>query len=108
MFRDRRVVQTKYGTRMWYRDGELHRRFRPAIVYRDGSREWWHNGQWHRRLGPAVKDSDGTRMWWRHGEPVAIARPGEGRRLLREDEIFSGDPSDAVPAKSARRGARTT
>lgn len=37
-----------YGTKCWYKYGQLHRNDGPAIEYADGVKQWYKNGQFIR------------------------------------------------------------
>ena len=56
------------GTKVWWRDGKLHRDDGPAYVGADGSKEWWRDDKRHRDDGPACEYVDGTKEWWRDGK----------------------------------------
>ena len=63
------VKVTKYGTKIWSINGNLHRLGdKPAVIGSDGSRWWYENGKLH-RLGdkPAVIWSDGNKLWYENG-----------------------------------------
>lgn len=38
-------IEYACGTKMWYRDGKLHRDGGPAVLHSNGDCEWWNNGQ---------------------------------------------------------------
>ena len=65
------MTVSKFGTRKWYRNGQLHREDGPAIELPDGSREWWRDGKLHRTDGPAVEYARGTRKWYVNGEQLS-------------------------------------
>ena len=58
------------GSRVWWRDGKLHRDDGPAYEGANGTREWWRDGKLHRDDGPAWEGADGSRAWWRDGEKI--------------------------------------
>ncbi len=56
------------GTKIWRRDGKLHREDGPAVERPDGTKQWWLDGQQHREGGPAVERANGTKEWWLGGQ----------------------------------------
>lgn len=79
------MIVDKYGTRMWYRNGKLHRTLGPAVEYSDGTRWWYRNGKRHRTDGPAVERNNGDRAWWLNGKLHRVDGPAivyaDGTRL---------------------------
>jgi hypothetical protein len=61
------MITNKYGDRLWYQNGQLHRTNGPAIEYTDGDRYWYQNNLRHRTDGPAVEYTDGSRQWYING-----------------------------------------
>jgi hypothetical protein len=61
---------SKYGTKRWYLNGELHREDGPALEYADGNKYWFLNDKLHREDGPAVERADGTKKWYLNGEEM--------------------------------------
>ena len=59
----------EFGTKCWYKDGELHREDGPATIYADGSQYWHKEGEIHRDYGPAVIWPDGIEYWYKYGKP---------------------------------------
>jgi hypothetical protein len=55
------------GTRFWYKEGKLHREDGPAREYPDGRKIWHKKGKQHRKDGPAVEYPDGRKKWWIEG-----------------------------------------
>lgn len=49
------VVAVKSGTKLWYKNGVLHRKDAPAIEYADGRKEWYLNGVKVRSFDPSQK-----------------------------------------------------
>jgi hypothetical protein len=39
------TVEQPDGTKLWYRNGGLHREDGPAVELADGTREWYRNGE---------------------------------------------------------------
>ena len=35
----------EFGTKCWYKDGELHREDGPALIYSDGAQLWYKEGE---------------------------------------------------------------
>jgi len=75
----------KGGTKMWYKNGELHREDGPAVIHPDGTEEYYLNGIQQlppppseikidpahlANAGPAKPsiEKDGTKMWYKSGE----------------------------------------
>lgn len=69
------VKVSPLGTKIWYRDGVVHRDDGPAIVSYDGAESWYQNGLRHRRGAPAITEPDGTKEWWRHGKLISYYLP---------------------------------
>ena len=67
------AVEYRDGNRVWYQNGQMHREHGPAIEYSDGSRAWWQNDRRHRIDGPAIEYLDGYRAWYVNGRPLAEA-----------------------------------
>ncbi len=61
------IVEYKYGSKYWYREGKPHREDGPAIEGIDGHKEWWIEGKPHREDGPACEYSDGVKVWCKEG-----------------------------------------
>ena len=59
----------RYGTKMYYKDGELHRDGdEPAVIWSDGYKEYFKNGERHRDGDePAVIETDGTKRYYKNG-----------------------------------------
>jgi len=45
----------------FFKEGELHREFGPAVLGKDGNREWYKEGKLHREDGPALITYDDTK-----------------------------------------------
>jgi len=56
------------GSKIWYRNGKLHRESGPAIEFADGSKCWYRDGKRHRESGPAVEYANGNKEWYRNGK----------------------------------------
>lgn len=61
-------IKCPFGSRKWYKNGVLHRKHGPAVIYACGTREWYRNGVRHRDGEPAVIFANGTRAWYQNGE----------------------------------------
>lgn len=58
------IVEGESGTKVWYKNGNLHREDGPACEYTNGSKYWWVEGKRHRIDGPAIECGiDGTKEW---------------------------------------------
>ena len=55
------------NTKMWYKDGQLHREDGPAIECPDGTQYYYIDGELHRIDGPAVIYPNGKRSWFLNG-----------------------------------------
>ena len=79
--------KTADGTRVWYKNGEVHRDDdRPAIIYADGGLVWYKNGEYHRDGDkPARIDEDGTLGWWKNGK---IHRDGDKPAVIGSDGLL--------------------
>ena len=70
------------GTKKWWLNGQLHREDGPASIYNNGTKEWYHKGELHREDGPAIENADGGRSWFINGKrhrldgPAAIEADG--------------------------------
>ena len=69
--------------------GQLHRKYGPAVVYADGCRAWYQNGLWHRLDGPAVEFPNGRREWYQNDllhrlDGPAIEYPDGHREWLQQ------------------------
>ena len=64
------LVIDEYGNKAWYKDGFLHRKDGPAIIYPDGTQLWFYEGDLHRSDGPAIIYPDGTEKWFCYGKPT--------------------------------------
>jgi hypothetical protein len=56
------------GSKIWYRNGLLHRFGGPALISSLGYEEWRIDGIRHRSDGPAIILLDGRKEWWINGE----------------------------------------
>jgi hypothetical protein len=52
------------GTKIWYKEGKLHRLNGPAKEFPDGYKEWYKEGKKHRLDGPAIEYPNGLKEWW--------------------------------------------
>jgi len=62
------AVEDIYGTKEWYKEGKHHREGGPAIEWPDGKKEWHKEGKLHREEGPAIEYPDGTKIWYKDGQ----------------------------------------
>jgi hypothetical protein len=84
-FSDNPAAIYKRGTRIWYKNGEIHRDAGPAVVYSDGKQEWYKNGKLHRDDGPAIQfpDTDDivtrrrNEIWYKDGKLHNLKGPAE-------------------------------
>lgn len=52
------------GTKIYRRNGKLHREGGPAYEWANGAKFWFFDGQRHRTDGPAYEGVDGSVEWW--------------------------------------------
>ena len=64
------AVEHANGTKEWYADGKLHRFEGPAHEGVDGLKIWLIKGNYHRIDGPAIEWADGAKEWWIDGKQV--------------------------------------
>lgn len=48
----------------WYKEGELHRYFKPAREFKNGDEHWYENGLCTREDGPAITSEKGNILIW--------------------------------------------
>jgi hypothetical protein len=56
------------GSKIWYKNGKIHRDDGPAIIAVDGSQFWSKDGKRHREDGPAVVRIGGAEEYWLNGK----------------------------------------
>jgi len=61
------------GDKLWYFNGNLHRKDGPAIENATGTKVWFLNGKYHRVDGPAIEYAGGNKYWYLNGEPLSEA-----------------------------------
>jgi hypothetical protein len=62
------IAEFLSGTKIWYKEGKLHRLDGPAAEYKNGKKEWYKEGRNHRLDGPAIEEPDGTKIWYKEGK----------------------------------------
>ena len=67
------AVESKDGTKEWYRDGKYHREDGPALECSTGSKFWCRNAKYHREDGPACEYADGSKSWFIDGKQLTEA-----------------------------------
>lgn len=105
------AVECANGDKFWYRNGQLHRDDGPAVESSNGDNEWYHDGRRHRENGPAIERADGTKNWYRKGklhrdDGPAIQYPDGQEIWFRNGEPIE-PPSEApsAPAKDFNAAA---
>lgn len=94
---------TKHGTKLWLKNGQLHRVDGPAEVCRNGTVCWFMNGQLHREDGPAVISWKGDMQWYKHGKRHRLNGPameyseGHKARHRGRDNFHLRDEDGGVP-----------
>jgi hypothetical protein len=58
------MIVDKKGTKIWYKNDQLHRVDGPAWEWADGTKSWYINGKCHREDGPAEEWANGTKRWY--------------------------------------------
>lgn len=48
-----------------------HNESGPALILKDGTKVWYRNGKIHRDDGPAIEDSTGLRSWYLNGRQLS-------------------------------------
>jgi len=78
------------GTKMWYKDGELHREDGPAIIWKNGDEEWYLNSKKHRDDGPAVyyPSFNGLRGWYIDGRKLSEDQFKQHYREIRLNNLL--------------------
>ena len=63
------AVEWPNGYKEWYLNGKLHKEDGPAREWPDGNKlEWWLNNKRHREDGPAIECKNGHKEWWLNGK----------------------------------------
>ena len=62
------IVEYYDGTKIWFKNGILHREDGPVKEYADGSKEYWFDDKRHRLDGPAIEHSNSINEYWIHGK----------------------------------------
>jgi hypothetical protein len=64
------LIETHYsdGTKVWSKNGAMHREDGPAMEHANGDREWYIKGLHHRADGPAVERANNSKRWYRYGK----------------------------------------
>jgi polynucleotide 5'-kinase involved in rRNA processing len=57
------MIVDKKGSKIWYKNDQLHREDGPAIEFSNGDKSWYINGQLHREEGPACEYVVGRKEW---------------------------------------------
>ena len=90
------------GTKIWTRDGTLHRDDGPARVRPDGERAWYRNGLLHREDGPAKEYPEGTRAWYRRGDLQRVEARASSRESAGEARRVRFHPPQPSASPDAR------
>lgn len=80
------IAESTINTKIWYKDGNLHREDGPAVQRADGGKEWWIKGKCHRIDGPAVIFPSGKKEWHLENMWYGILY----LKFLVQDKIFLG------------------
>ena len=64
-------IKWPIGTKLWYKNDELHRLDGPAIEWFNGDKSWYQNGKRHRLDGPAFEGANGYKAWYQDGIRVS-------------------------------------
>ena len=68
--KDGPAIEYANGDKCWYLNGQLHRTDGPAIEWANGSKSWYLHNQLHREDGPAVENADGSKSWYLHDQKI--------------------------------------
>jgi len=71
----------KFGDKMWYKNGFLHRLNGPASIFIN-SKYWYCNGLKHRLDGPAVEDAIYNK-WYYFGDLICCNAQEEFERYMK-------------------------
>ena len=65
-------MSNRDNTKIWYKDGVLHRgNDLPTMDWDDGTKYWYQDSRLHRECNlPAVEKLDGSCKWYRRGQEV--------------------------------------
>jgi hypothetical protein len=58
------IAEYQNGTKIWFKERNIHREDGPAIEQSDGIKIWYIEGKIHRLDGPAIEYSAGRKEWW--------------------------------------------
>lgn len=79
------------GSKMWYRQGQLHRDGGPAVEHADGHEAWYQQGQRHRDNNlPALVHADGYKAWYQHGLRHRTDGPAVIYPSMKEEWWYQG------------------
>jgi len=63
---------------------------KPAMEFRWGAKVWWLNGEMHRENGPSIEHSNGNKEWCLNGESAIIIYDQKiivGKKIEINDDI---------------------
>ena len=73
----------EFGTKRWYKEGQLHREDGPAVECDNGNKYWYKEGKCHRIDGPAVEFVDGYKLYYYLGKQIECNSNEEYFKLLK-------------------------
>jgi hypothetical protein len=76
-----RLCELDDGTLIFFKDGMVHRRFGPAVIYPDGTEEYWRCGRRHRDNGDAI-EGNGVKLSFRNGKLISKYYWVEGEKIF--------------------------
>ncbi|QGR53586.1 hypothetical protein [Moumouvirus maliensis] len=73
----------KEGTKIWYKNGLIHRDELPAMICENGTQKWYQYGKYCRENDlPCIISHHGTKIWYLNGR---IGRVGDSPAIIEPD-----------------------
>lgn len=69
---DKPAYENSNGTKIWYKNGKIHRLGKPAVEEANGDKYWYKNGNKHRDNDQPAVEIFGKKEWWIHGKLIRI------------------------------------
>ena len=73
----------EFGTKRWYKEGQLHREDGPAVEWVNGDKCWFKEGKYHREDGPAVELANGDKLYYYLHKHIKCSSDEEYFKLLK-------------------------
>jgi len=77
------LIINEDGTKVWYKNGLLHRVDGPTVEDVYGTKYWYFEGKRHRVDGPALEFNNGDKVWYYQGQQINCKTPQEFEKLIR-------------------------